>query len=164
VGRGLYAAFLGVALALLWVTLSGRSDTLLIILGALSILLVVTVVGQMELIDGETSAFHRIVPLTLYWGWLGGEIVKANIAVARAVLNLDLDLTPRLFRVRAGQSTDFGRAIFANSITLTPGTVTVDIDGSEFIVHALLDSMTDPAGFEAMDARVTRAAEGRSPQ
>ena len=161
-GRGLYAAFLGVALALLWVTLSGRTDTLLIILGALSILLVVTVVGQMELIDGEASAFHRIVPLVLYWGWLGGEIVKANIEVARAVLRLDLDLTPRLFRVHASQSTDFGRAIFANSITLTPGTVTVDLDGGEFIVHALLDSMADPAGFEAMNQRVTQAAEGRS--
>lgn len=161
-GRGLYAAMLGVALAVLWATLSGRTEGLLIILGAVSIIAVVALVAQMDLIDEETSAFHRIGSLALYWAWLAVEIMKANVAVARAVLSLDLDVTPRLFRVRASQKTDLGRTIFANSITLTPGTVTVDLDGGEFVVHALLDSMADPAGFEAMNRQVTRAAEGRS--
>ena len=161
-GRGLFAFMLAVALAAIWATLSGRTEGLLVILGAVSILVVVVLVGQMELIDGETAAFHRFPALLVYWGWLGGEIVKANIAVVGAVLRVDLDVTPRLFRVRASQKSDFGRAIFANSITLTPGTVTVDIGGDEFIVHALMDSMSDPAGFEVMNARVTRAAEGRA--
>ena len=160
VGRGLYALTLAVALAALWAALSGRTETLLLALGGVSILMVVALVARMALMDGETAPFHRVIPLLLYWLWLGGEIVKANIAVAQAVLQIDLDLTPRLFRVSAGQKTDLGRAIFANSITLTPGTVTVDVGDDEFIVHALLDSMSDPAGFAIMNQRATRAAEG----
>jgi len=162
VGRGLYAFMLAVALAALWITLSGRiHDGLTLSLGGVSVLIVVFMVDRMRLIDDETSAFHRLPGLLTYWVWLGLEILKANLIVARAVLQPDLNVTPRLFRIRADQSTDFGRTLFANSITLTPGTVTVDIDGGNFIVHALLDSMSDPAGFEEMNQRCVVAAEGR---
>ncbi len=159
-GRGLSAFLISVALAALWLALSGRSEPLLLALGAISIAVVVLLLSRMEIIDQETAAFHRILPLARYWAWLGGQIVRANIAVARAVLKIDLDLSPRMIRVAAGQASDFGRTVFANSITLTPGTVTVDIDGDELVVHALLESMTDPAAFEDMGARATRAAEG----
>jgi multicomponent Na+:H+ antiporter subunit E len=125
--------------------------------------MVLLLVDRMAVLDAETSAFHRFGSLLAYWAWLSGEIIKANVAVARAVLSIDLDLSPKVFRVSAGQRTDFGRTVFANSITLTPGTVTVDLDGGEFIVHALLESMSDPTGFARMDARVTKAAEGRAP-
>lgn len=161
-GRGLYAIMLAIALAVLWITLSGRiHDGLTLSLGGVSILIVVFMVDRMNMIDDETSAFHRLPGLLVYWVWLGLEILKANVIVARAVLQPDLNVTPRLFRIRADQSTDFGRTLFANSITLTPGTVTVDIDGGDFIVHALLDSMSDPAGFEDMNQRCVVAAEGR---
>lgn len=162
-GRGLSAFIIGVALAALWFTLSGRTEQLLLILGAVSIVIVVVLLGRMAIIDSETAGIRRILPLAIYWLWLGGEIFKANIAVARAILKIDLDLSPRLTRTRFDQRTDFGKAIFANSITLTPGTVTVAVEENEFVVHALLESMTDPAGFEAMNRRVTSAAEGRAP-
>lgn len=162
-GRGLFALTLCVALAALWITLSGRvEEPLLLVLGVASILVVFLLVNRMNLLDSETSSFHRLGSLIAYWIWLGGQIVRANIAVAREALRVDLDLSPRLFRVSAGQKTDFGRTIYANSITLTPGTVTVDLDSGEFIVHALLESMSEPSGFEAMNRRVTRAAEGRA--
>jgi multicomponent Na+:H+ antiporter subunit E len=154
---------IGIALAALWFTLSGRTEYLLLVLGAASIVVVVVLLGQMAIIDPETAGIRRILPLAIYWVWLGGEIFKANIAVARAILKIDLDLTPRMTRVRFDQSTDFGKTIFANSITLTPGTVTVAVEEREFVVHALLDSMTDPAGFEAMNRRVMQAAEGGAP-
>jgi len=163
VGKGLYAFMLAVASAALWITLSGRiHDGLTLTLGGVSIVIVLIMVDRMNLLDDETSAFHRLPALMVYWVWLGVEILKANFIVARAVLQPDLDVTPRLFRIRADQSTDFGRTLFANSITLTPGTVTVDIDGGDFIVHALLDSMSDPAGFVEMNRRCVVAAEGRS--
>jgi multicomponent Na+:H+ antiporter subunit E len=146
VARRLSAVLISVALAGLWLTLSGRTEPLLLALGAVSIGAVVLLLSRMAILDEETAAFHRLLPLARYWVWLGGEIVKANIAVARAVLKIDLDLSPRMIEVKAGQKSDFGRAVFANSITLTPGTVTVDIDGDELVVHALLESMADPSG------------------
>jgi multicomponent Na+:H+ antiporter subunit E len=154
---------IGLALAALWFTLSGRTEYLLLVLGAASIVVVVVLLGQMAIIDSETAGVRRILPLAFYWMWLGGEIFKANIAVARAILKIDLDLTPRMTRVRFDQKTDFGKTIFANSITLTPGTVTVAVEEGEFVVHALLEAMTDPAGFEAMNRRVAQSAEGGGP-
>jgi multicomponent Na+:H+ antiporter subunit E len=148
-----------IALAALWLTLSGRTEAQLLALGAASIAIVVVLVGRMNILDAETSGFRRPVSMMLYWVWLGAEIFKANIAVARAVLSAELDLSPQIVKLRGSQKTDYGRAVFANSITLTPGTVTVDVDGGDFTVHTLTQAMAESAGFEAMDRRVTRAAE-----
>lgn len=156
-----HAVALCIALIALWVALSGRvTNGLLVMLGVGSIVFVIFLVERMAILDGETAPFSRLPQALRYWLWLGGEIVKANFAVARAVLRADLDITPRLFAISASQATDLGRTVFANSITLTPGTVTVSIDGDKLLVHALLDSMSDPAGFEEMDGRVRQAFEG----
>ncbi len=70
-----------------------------------------------------------------------------------------LPINPCLFRVEATQREELGKVIYANSITLTPGTVTVDIDGDELVVHALSDSTKDDLETGEMDRRVT-ALEG----
>src|SRR3546814_8049609 len=77
------------------------------------------------------------------WGWLLIEIVKASIDVSKLILAPRLALSPRMVRVKATQPTDTGVVIYANSITLTPGTVTVDIDGDELLVHAITQDMAD---------------------
>ena len=70
--------------------------------------------------------------------WLGLEIVKSNLDVARRILTPGpLRISPRMVRVRPEQTTDVGRVVFANSITLTPGTVSVDVTAGEILVHAL---------------------------
>lgn len=161
-GRGLTAFMIGVALVALWFTLSGRTALQLVMLGAASTLVVLALVARMAIVDHETAGVRRLPQLLLYWLWLGGEMAKSSVAVTRAVLKIDLDLSPTLVRVPAPHQTDFGRTIFANSITLTPGTVTVDIDQDGFLVHALTEPMADPAGFEAMSRRSLEASEGRS--
>ncbi len=161
-GKVFYSLTLAVALCVLWFTLSGRTDGFLLVMGAVSVLVVLVIVERMEILDGEAAPFHRILFAFSYWVWLGGEIAKANIQVARAILKADLELTPRLFRVKASQKSDLGRTIFANSITLTPGTVTVNVDGEDLIIHALLDSMSDPSSFDEMNRRSRIAAEGRA--
>jgi multicomponent Na+:H+ antiporter subunit E len=161
-GRGLPALLIAIVLAALWFALSGRTEPLLLGLGAASILIVLLLLRRMEILDAEASGFRRPVSILLYWSWLGGEILKANIAVARAILKIDLDLSPTVVRVRPLQRTDYGRTVFANSITLTPGTVTVDLENGEFLVHALTEAMADPAGFAPMNEKVARAVEGRS--
>ncbi len=92
-----------------------------------------------------------------YWLWLLVEIGKANIAVARQVLAVTPKLSPRIVRVPTTQKTNAGRAAFANSITLTPGTVSIDVSEGEIVVHGLTDELADLSGLAAMDARVTRA-------
>lgn len=162
-GRGLTAFIISLALAALWFTLSGRTEPQLLVLGAAAVLVTLVLLARMNIIDHETAGLRRAVPLLLYWSWLGGEIFKANIAVARAVLKIDLDLSPTLVRVPAPQRTDFARTVFANSITLTPGTVTVDVqeDGG-LLVHGLTEAMTAPGSFDLMSRRAMLAAEGRS--
>lgn len=162
-GRGLTAFMIGVAMAALWFTLSGRTDPKLVIIGGLAILVVLALIARMSIIDHETAGIRRAVPLLIYWSWLGGEIFKASVAVTRAVLRIDLQLSPALVRVPAPQRTDFGRTVFANSITLTPGTVTVEVEDGVFLVHALDESMAGAEGFETMARRAKLAAEGRSP-
>jgi multicomponent Na+:H+ antiporter subunit E len=65
------------------------------------------------------------------------QVLRANVDVARRVLSPSLPISPRMFKVRATQRTDLGRVIYANSITLTPGTVSVELEDSVILVHAL---------------------------
>ena len=90
-----------------------------------------------------------------YWIWLAKEIGKANINVAKIVLSPDMKISPRMVRVKASQQTDVGIATFANSITLTPGTVSVDIDNDEILVHAITEDMATGLIESDMDERVT---------
>ena len=76
------------------------------------------------------------------------------------MLSPSLPISPRLFVLRAGQGTDLGQVIYANSITLTPGTVTVEIENRELVVHALTEEAAQSLRSGAMDRRVT-ALEGR---
>jgi len=154
--RPAHAIVLFLVLFGVWLLWSGHYDGLLVGLGAASCVLVVLMVGRMRILDAET------VPLTLplrapaYLLWLVWQIVRANLDVARRILSPSLPIAPRLVQVRAGQRTELGRTIFANSITLTPGTVSVELDGDVITVHALTaEAAEDLAGGE-MDARVCR--------
>ena len=109
----------------------------------------------MEVVDRETYPVHLSVILPRYWLWLFKEIALANIDVTKRILAPNLPINPQLFRVKATQHNELGKVIFANSITLTPGTVTVDIDGDEFLVHALSDATKDDLETGEMDRRVT---------
>lgn len=73
----------------------------------------------------------------LYYPWLALEIIKSNLAVALAILRGSDALQPQVFKLKATQLSDVGRVTYANSITLTPGTVSIFVDGDEITVHAL---------------------------
>lgn len=147
---------LGGALLVIWLLLSGHYDALLIGFGVLSCALVAAIAARMDLVDREGHPIFLISRALRYWPWLVWEIVKANWDVARRALGYGLDISPTLLRVSASQKTDLGRVIYANSITLTPGTVSIDVDGGTILVHAL--SRDGAAALEEgeMDRRVTR--------
>jgi len=144
-----------IVLAVVWLVLSGHYTGLLLTLGAVSCLFVVYIARRMDVIDHESHPLHIGHVLPFYWLWLGKEIVKANIDVTRRVLSPSLPISPVLFTVPADQRTDLGKVIYANSITLTPGTVSADV-GKDFIqVHALTEEGAAAVRGGEMGRRVT---------
>ena len=157
-----YAVGLVAILAAVWLVWSGHFDNPVILsLGAVSIGLVVFISLRMRIVDDEGSPIQLPLGLVRYLPWLVIEIVKANVAVALRIVSPGLPIQPRVIRVRAGQRTDIGRVIYANSITLTPGTVTVDTEGDHITVHALTRDAAEGVLTGEMDRRVARV-EGRA--
>ena len=150
---------LGATLFGLWLLLSGHYEPLLLILGLASTALVVWIAHRMDVIDHEGHPIGLTPRILLYWPWLIWEIVKANIDVMRRILDPALPISPTVVRVPASQKTELGTVIYANSITLTPGTVTIDLEGHDLIVHALSEDGAIALETGEMDRRVT-AVEG----
>jgi len=138
----------------LWLLLSGHYTPLMLALGILSTLLVVLLATRADLIDRETQPVLIKSSVLLYWAWLGREIIKSNIDVARRILSPNLPISPTVFTVRAGQKTELGRVTYANSITLVPGTVTVDVNEDVLTVHALTQEVAEDLRRGEMDRRV----------
>lgn len=150
---------LGLALFALWLLLSGHYTPMLLGLGAASCLLVVTIAYRMDVIDREGHPIQLSVRALVYWPWLFWEIVKANIDVLKRILHPSLPISPTVTTVRATQKTELGHVIYGNSITLTPGTVTLDMKGDDLVVHALSTDGAEALETGDMDRRVT-AFEG----
>lgn len=156
-----YAIGLAGTLAALWMLLSGHTEPLLLGFGVLSVAITVGMARRMKLLDAEGVPLHLAGRALVYWPWLIKEIVKANIDVARIILSPRLPITPTMVRVRTSQRTDLGRALYANSITLTPGTVSVGMEDGDIIVHAITregaESLVAHEGDEGceMDRRCT---------
>jgi multicomponent Na+:H+ antiporter subunit E len=97
----------------------------------------------------------------LYWPWLAKEIVKSAWGVSRIIVDPRLPISPRLVRAKTSQKTAVGVVTYANSITLTPGTISIDVRAGEILVHALTRASADGLLEGEMDRRVTRV-EGQS--
>ncbi len=157
-----HAISLGLSLIGLWLLLSGHYTLLLISFGLLSVMLVVLIALRMDVVDHEGHPLHlNLKALFTYWVWLLKEIIVSNIYVCRLILNPALPISPTVIALRSSQSTDLARVIFANSITLTPGTVTIDVDGDITEVHALTEELARSLLAGSMDSKVT-ALESRS--
>lgn len=130
-------AFAGI-LGTLWILLSGHYSPLFVGLGVASVALVTLMVHRMNRADGTRYELRlRWFVFGRYVVWLFAQIVRANVEVARLAFRPRMGLSPRMVRVKALPRTELGRVIYGNSITLTPGTVTVHLDDEEIEVHAL---------------------------
>jgi multicomponent Na+:H+ antiporter subunit E len=109
----------------------------------------------MGVIDDEGQPIHLGWRVLLYIPWLIKEIIEANLAVTKIVLDPKLPISPTTYCVRASQKSDLGKVIYANSITLTPGTVTMDMDGDKLLVHAVSTEMIADQDENEMDRRVS---------
>ncbi|TNF98631.1 MAG: DNA topoisomerase IV [Gammaproteobacteria bacterium] len=125
-----------VALVILWVLLSSHFEPLMLGLGMASVLLTLFIAIRMDVIDHESHPFHLTFHLVKYWILLFWEIIKSNFDVVLRVLGVR-PISPTVITLPVPHKTDLGRVIYANSITLTPGTVSIDVKQDCIVVHAL---------------------------
>lgn len=134
-----FARILILALLLIaaWVLWSGYLKPLLLGLGALSCVLTIWVVRRMGYFDDDTFAFHYDWRLLGFWAWLGREVVLSSIEVARVVLRRKVEVEPKVVDMDGSGLGPVDLALLGNSITLTPGTLTLDVYEGRLLVHAL---------------------------
>lgn len=147
---------LGGFLLLFWLALSGHYTTWLIGAGAVSAFLCVYVAVRMNVADPEGHPVEFLPGALTYWPWLAVEIVKSSWSVTKVILAPTLPISPTMTEVTASQKTPSGIATYANSITLTPGTITVGVSGNQLTVHALVESGARDLEAGDMDRRVTQ--------
>lgn len=152
-----------------WLLLSGHYDALLLSLGAFSCALVLLISRRMAAIDRETQPLHLAGTLPRYWLWLLGQILRSNLDVVRRILSPKVDISPTMARIAVDEKTELGQTIFANSITLTPGTVSVGLRRGTVEVHGLTrEGVEMLAGGEmqrrvlAMEKAMTKKTSGET--
>lgn len=151
-------------LALAWLLISGHytlNDPKIAIFGALSCLAVVLVVRRMVHASGYKLDRSLGLKTLLYLPWLLKEIVKSNLQVARIILDPRLPISPRIIRVEASQRHEEAQVLYANSITLTPGTISLDLRASTITVHALTEEFAHGLEDGEMARRVAACERGR---
>jgi len=156
----LRAVSLGAILLAFWLVLSGHFEAKLIGFGIASCVLVVYLATRMDVVDQEGLPLHLGGRFWVYFPWLMKEILVANIHVARLILDPRLPISPILVHYRGSQKTDLGRALYANSITLTPGTITTGVHGDDFEIHSLTWVDVDGREEDEMDRRCTWVEQG----
>ncbi len=144
-----------------WLLLSGIFTPLLVSLGIVSLAVAVGIALRMDIVDHESHPVHLTWRIPAYWIWLLAQIAKSNVDVARTILGIGDPPTPSVVRVKPSQRTELGQVIYANSITLTPGTISIELENGEITVHALTRGSADDLGTGVMDGLVSKL-EGRA--
>jgi len=138
-------------LAVSWVLWSGIYKPLLLGLGAFSCLLSVYIAHRMGFFRHQ--ALMGLLPgLPAYWWWLLREIVVSSVSVARLILTPSLPISPVVVVLDAKTKGDVGQVILGNSITLSPGTVTLDVHEGKMLVHCL----TSESALALQDGEINR--------
>jgi multicomponent Na+:H+ antiporter subunit E len=153
-----------------WLLLSGMLDAFHLVAGIACSGAVAYASSSLGLVDlgagrGTVPSltilpWHRVFTYSV---WLLVEIAKANWQVLRIVLDPRLPIDPALIRLRSRVVSDLGVTLFANSITLTPGTITVQVSSDEFLIHALVGGEPTVVGLGDMQRRVIEALPGIEP-
>lgn len=150
------AGGLASALFAFWLAMSGIYTPFLVLAGLGAAIAVAALASRMELADAEGYPARFTVAVVTYWPWLLKEMLVSGWRVARIIVDPRLPISPVLARFRPSQRTTVGIATHANSITLTPGTITVEARAEEFLVHALTREAARGLEGSQMDRRVRR--------
>lgn len=152
-----YTVSLTLALAIIWLLFSGMwTHPIIMPLGAVSVALAVYLSIRLGVLDREGHPLHLLPRALRYWPWLLVEITKSNLAVVGHILRGNGSIAPRIEEVDASQASELGQTIFANSITLTPGTTTIRVKDGKILFYALSEDIARGVTDGEMDRRVSR--------
>ena len=144
-------------LFIFWLLLSGIYYPFFIISGFVISVLIVIFIKKLKLLDNEGHPIeYTLKAVFIYWPWLLKEIFFSALAVSKIILSKNMQISPTLSKIKSTQQTDFGKTVFANSITLTPGTLSVEISNDKIEVHALTKSGIEELKVGKMDRKVTK--------
>ena len=152
---------LAIALVAVWLIWSGLYKPLIIGLGVLSVALTLWLSVRMDLTNRAFFALDLVPRLLGFWAWLLVEIIRSNFKVAAIILSPRLPISPVMVKMLPPTQGIVGQATLANSITLTPGTLTVDAHEGEFIVHCLTEAGARETVDGDMGQRLVRAVGER---
>jgi len=155
-----------ILLAVFWAMNSGyvdptqAVDRFLLGCGVVSIVLVTWVSHRLRSMDRESDPLPVLWPILRYFPWLTWQIIVSNIQVAKLVWSPRPRICPQLFTIPCRLRSGLAITTYANSITLTPGTVTVDVQPGEMLIHSLTDMHKQDLLTGAMEAHVARLEGG----
>jgi len=153
------AALVGTLFAF-WLLLSGIYTPFLVLAGLGASIAVAALAWRMGIADPEGHPVHLALSAVVYWPWLLKEIALSGWQVTRIILDPRLPISPTLARFVPSQKSIVGLVTHANSITLTPGTITIEADRESFLVHALTRAGAEGLEDSEMDRRVSRFEGG----
>lgn len=156
----LHSAILFALFYAFWILMSGYLTPFLLGAGAASSLAVAWLAHRMDVADREGHPVHLGWSAVTYWPWLLREILKSALDVSKVILDPRLPATPTVVRFKPRQRTVVGLVTHANSITLTPGTLSVEVGPERFVVHGLTRESANAALDSEMDRRVERFEGG----
>lgn len=138
----------------LWLLLSGHYTPLITSFGIISCAFCVWMSSRISSHDDEGLPLHLLAGLPVYVLWLVWQIIVSNLLTIKTIFTNDV--SPSMFRVKTGKMSEAGLVLYANSITLTPGTVTVKIMRGGLLVHALTTAMADDVKSDEMGKKIRK--------
>ena len=148
----------------IWIIFSGKFDAVHLAMGAISALFITLISSSFLFLDRGRGAGRRlgeIIRIPGYLVWILYKIFQANLHLLKLALspgNLK-GVDPSILKIKTGLKTDFGKYILANSITLTPGTITVILEGDELLIHSISKETTAGALDGSMERKIARVFE-----
>ena len=148
-------------LALLWIVFSGKFDGFHLTLGVVSVVLVLGFNDAIRRLrprrGGPARRDHlHMLRALFYVPWLLYQIVVSAVYVTRMIVAGESRIDPRIVTFRSDQPNEVAQVVLGNSITLTPGTLTLDIHDDEYVIHALDQGVADSLLNGAMQNRVAK--------
>ena len=150
-----------VVLAIFWAAISGQTLLFLVGCGVVCCIGTTAVALRMGSHDEESHWVPFLLRMVTYVPWLMWQIILSNLHVAARVWSPKPVIEPRMFTIPVDLKSPLAIVTYANSITLTPGTVTVDVRENEMLIHALTKETADDLISGSMHEQVKKL-EGRS--
>jgi len=143
-------------LAAFWLLLSGHYTPLLLAFGAASVAGVTALAHRMDIVDHEATPLHLSLRAPMYWLWLVWQMLLSSWDVTRRIWSPHPRIEPVLRRTSTAGMSELAQVIYANSITLTPGTLSVTVHDDGIDIHALEGALVDDLDRGGMAVRAKR--------